>query len=277
MRLPWTLHGSDVRRISDMAGESVLLAGGGRAILLQLANPGVGHGVAEHSDFVERPLSRLHGTMTYLYAIVFGTPAEVAHVRRVVGRAHRPVHDGDGASVRYDAFDPALQLWVAATLYDSAMQLFERVHGPIDPAHAEAVYQDYAVVGTSLQMPRELWPADVGSFRRYWDDAVDGLAVDDVTRRVAHELLHPTTGPWWLRVVMPVARLLTAGSLPARVRADFDLPWSRSAQRRYDAVLRVTAAVVPHLPPRMRHVLRDAYLRRLRAAMSAEARTPGRG
>lgn len=277
MRAPWTLHGSDVRRISDMAGEAVLLAGGGRAILLQLANPGVGHGVAEHSDFVERPLSRLHGTMTYLYAIVFGTPAEVAQVRRVVGRAHRPVHDGRTSTVRYDAFDPELQLWVAATLYDSAVQLFERVHGPIDPAHAEAVYQDYALVGASLQMPRELWPPDLASFRRYWDDAVAGLEVDDVTRRVAHELLHPTTGPWWLRLVMPLARLVTAGSLPTSVRDDFGLPWAPSSQRRYDRVMRVTAAVVPHLPPRLRHVLRDAYLRRLRAAMAAEARTTARG
>jgi uncharacterized protein (DUF2236 family) len=254
MRLPWTLHGSDVRRISDMAGESVLLAGGGRAILLQLANPGVGHGVAEHSDFVERPLSRLHGTMTYLYAIVFGSPSEVAHVRRVVGRAHRPVHDGGSSSV----------------------QLFERVHGPIDPAHAETVYQDYALVGTSLQMPRELWPADVASFRQYWDDAVERLEVDDVTRRVAHELLHPTTGPWWLRAVMPLARLVTAGSLPSGVRDDFGLPWSTGAQRRYDLVMRITAAVVPHLPPRLRHVLRDGYLRRLRSAMAADARTTAR-
>jgi uncharacterized protein (DUF2236 family) len=277
MRLPWTLHGSDVRRISDMAGEAVLLAGGGRAILLQLANPGVGHGVAEHSDFVERPLSRLHGTMTYLYAIVFGTPAEVAQVRRVVGRAHRPVHDGGTSSVRYDAFDPGLQLWVAATLYDSAVQLFERVHGPLDPAHAEAVYQDYALVGTSLQMPRELWPADLAAFRRYWDEAVDGLVVDDVTRRVAHELLHPTTGPWWLRLVMPLARLVTAGSLPPRLRGDFGLTWTAATQRRYDGVMRLTATIVPNLPPRLRHVLRDSYLRRLRATMAAEARATGGG
>jgi len=276
MRLPWTLRGSDVRRISDMAGEAVLLAGGGRAILLQLASPGVGHGVAEHSDFVDRPLSRLHGTMTYLYAIVFGAPDEVAHVRRVVGRAHRPVHAGEGSTVRYDAFDPQLQLWVAATLYDSAMQLFERVHGPLDPAHAEAVYQDYALVGTSLQMPRELWPADSAAFRRYWDETVAGLVVDDVTRGVAHELLHPTTGPAWLRLVMPLARLVTAGSLPVRLRAEFGLPWSDASQRRYDRVMRVTALVVPHLPPRLRHVLRDGYLRRLRAAMATERATSRR-
>ncbi|MDY0892825.1 oxygenase MpaB family protein [Frigoribacterium sp. CFBP9030] len=274
MRLPWTLRGSDVRTIGDMAGESVLLAGGGRAILLQLADPAVGHGVADHSDFVDRPLSRLHGTMTYLYAVVFGSPAERAHVRREVGRAHRPVHADGSQGVRYDAFDPASQLWVAATLYDSAMTIFEQVHGPLTPEVADSVYQEYAVVGTALQMPRELWPTDREAFARYWAGAVDALVVDDVTRGVARQLLHPVNVPWWLRVLMPVARCLTLGSLPESVRLRFDLPWSARSARWYARVMGVAAVVVPHLPPRLRHVLRDGYLRRMRAAMAS---APPRG
>lgn len=270
MRLPWTLRGSDVRGISDMAGESVLLAGGGRAILLQLAHPAVGHGVADHSDFADRPLSRLHGTMTYLYAIVFGTPAERAHVRREVGRAHRPVRSGPDADIVYDAFDPELQLWVAATLYDSAMTVFERVHGPLPGPVADALYQEYAVVGTALQMPRELWPADRAAFGRYWDHSLATLVVDDATRSVAQRLLHPAAAPWWLRAVMPVARLVTAGSLPPEVRRQFELPWDARAARRYDLVMAIAAAVVPHLPARLRHALRDGYLRRMRVSMASD-------
>jgi uncharacterized protein (DUF2236 family) len=269
MRLSWTLHGGDVRGIADMAGESVLLAGGGRAILLQLAHPAVGHGVADHSDFADRPLSRLHGTMTYLYAIVFGTSAERAHVRREVGRAHRPVRSEPGADIDYDAFDPSLQLWVAATLYDSAMTIFERIHGPLPDAVADALYQEYAVVGTALQMPRELWPDDREAFGRYWADALETLVVDDATRSVAQQLLHPVKAPWWLRAVMPLARLVTAGSLPPTVRRQFDLPWGARSARRYDRVMDVASAIVPHLPARLRHVLRDGYLRRMRAAMAA--------
>ena len=41
-------RGRDVRGMRDMAAEALLLGAGGRAILLQLACPGVGHGVAEH-------------------------------------------------------------------------------------------------------------------------------------------------------------------------------------------------------------------------------------
>lgn len=272
MRFPWSLRGADVEHIGDMAAESALLAGGGRAILLQLADPGVGHGVARHSDFALRPLSRLHGTMTYLYAIVFGSPEERAFVRRSVGRAHRPVHDdGTTDGVPYDAFDPDLQLWVAATLYDSAMTIFERVYGPLDDDAAETVYQEYAVVGTALQMPRERWPADRAAFRAYWDASIDALAVDDVTRGVAARLLHPVAGPRWLRGVMPLARLVTSGSLPPAVREQFALPWGVREQRRYDRVMGVASAVLPHLPRRVRQVLCDGYLRRLRASMRRAA------
>ena len=260
-------RGRDVRGIRDMAGEALLLGAGGRAILLQLASPGVGHGVAEHSDFVDRPLRRLHGTMTYLYAIVYGTEAESEAVRRLVDRAHAPVRSDASSSVAYDARDPQLQLWVAATLYESAVDLYERVYGPVGAP--EAVYRDYELVGTALQMPAEAWPADRASFRRWWDERLDELVVDDVTRDVAHQLLHPRAVPFALRLAMPLARLVTTGLLPARLRDEFRLPWGPVRARAFDAVVRLCRVVVPRLPARARHVLRDHYLRRLRAWLAS--------
>jgi uncharacterized protein (DUF2236 family) len=53
-------------RLTDVAREGVLLAGGARAILLQLANPAVGRGVARHSDFASNPLQRLRNTLSYV-------------------------------------------------------------------------------------------------------------------------------------------------------------------------------------------------------------------
>ena len=44
-----------VRGLADIGAEGILLAGAGRAILLQIADPRVGHGVADHSDFAQRP------------------------------------------------------------------------------------------------------------------------------------------------------------------------------------------------------------------------------
>ena len=75
----------------DVAAEALLVAGGGRAILLQIAHPAVGRGVADHSDFASDPLGRLRATLTFVYATVYGSPDEVAAVQRAVNRAHASV------------------------------------------------------------------------------------------------------------------------------------------------------------------------------------------
>jgi uncharacterized protein (DUF2236 family) len=250
------------KHLADIAGEAVLLAGGARAILLQIANPAVGHGVAEHSSFAADPLARLRNTLTYIYVVAFGTPEEIERVVRAVQSAHSPVRAAD-----YDAADPRLQLWVAATLYDTATRLYELIFGPLPDADADGVYREYAVLGTALGMPRELWPADRAAFRAYWEDAVGDLAVDDRTLAVARDLLHPTHVPLWLRMSMPLARLATAGLLSPELRALYGVPWSIRRQRRFERAIRVAATVYPHLPERIRRWPKDHYLRRFRARL----------
>jgi uncharacterized protein (DUF2236 family) len=259
------------RGLRDIAGEIVLVAGGGRAILLQIAHPAVGRGVANHSDFASRPLDRLKATLTYVYAVVYGSPEEVALVRQRVNRAHAPVHSAqEAAGHPYDAYDPELQLWVAATLYETAVTMYQRVFGRLDEESADRIYQDYASIGTALQVPREIWPADRHAFRRYWEAMLPRLGADAATQRVANDLLRAESGPWWLRLAMPLGRLMTIGLLSPDLRSSFGLPWPKRAQRSFDRWMRLTAAVYPHLPQGARHRLRDHYLAGLRADLRAE-------
>lgn len=244
--------------LADIGAEAVLLAGGGRAILLQLANPAVGHAVADHSDFAADPLRRLRNTLTYVYALVFGTPKQVTSVRSMVQRAHAPVR-----SQSYDASDPELQLWVAATLYETAASLHARVFGALDTASADRVYRDYAIVGTALGMPAALWPIDREAFRTYWDARIAGLSVDDRVRAVGAQVLYPASGPLWLRSVMPIARLTTAGLLTPQLREAYALPWDEKRQHRFDRLMAITARVYPHLPRAIRHAPMRHYLRAL--------------
>lgn len=254
----------------DLAGESVLIAAGGRSILLQLADPQIGHGVADHSNFAQRPLDRLNGTLSYVYAIACGTPAEAAHATARVNRAHKPVQsDGAGDGPAYSAYTPQLQLWVAATLYDSAITMYELIYGPLDEARADAIYLEYAALGTALQVPPGLWPATRADFAVYWQQRLGELATDAATRSVARQLLHSPTGPLWLRLGMPFARFLTTGLLPSHVRELFELPWTPASERRFRRTLRVVRTVYPVLPERMRHWPKNHYLRSLRASMAA--------
>ena len=256
--------------IRDIAPESVLVLAGGRAILLQLANPAVGHGVARHSDFAARPMGRLGGTLAYVYAVTCGSPAVRAAAVRRVSLAHRPVHSNsqkdstpgeESRAPAYNAFDPRLQLWVAATLYESATRMHDLVYGPLADADAENVYRDYGVLGTALQVPAGFWPADRAAFADYWRQATAELSTDATTRGVADQLLNSATGPVWLRLAMPLARLVTTGLLTPRERALFALPWSSGRQRRFTVVLGLVRLVYPRLPARLRHAPMRHYLR----------------
>ena len=248
-------------RLRDVGAEAALIAGGGRAVLLQLANPAIGHAIARHSGFASDPVRRLRHTLAFVYALVYGTPEQVAAVRAGVNRRHAPVkydaqHGGgtptEAAVPSYDATDPALQLWVAATLYDTAVTVRRELIGPLSPSDLDAIYLDYEIIGTALQVPPGMWPRDRAAFDEYWSGQLGGLRVDDTVRGVADALLHPRSGPIWLRAGMPLARLVTAGLLPLEVRAQFGLRWGPRRERRFVLALAVLRGVNRVLPRRVR-------------------------
>lgn len=244
------------RPLEDASAEAILLAGGARAILLQLANPGVGHGVAEHSDFAARPLDRLHGTLTYLYVTQYGSPEEVRRIARQVGHAHAPVR-GEG----YDARDVGLQVWVAATIHDTAIRVHELVFGALSDQDAQRALDSMSTVATTLGVPRAEWPATPAAFAEYWQGAESELVVSDAARAVAHELLYLRSGALWMRALMPMVRLVTAGLLSPTLREAYALPVNA---RRYAHIVSITRAIYPRLPLWVRHAPKRHYLARFR-------------
>src|SRR6476646_10466227 len=110
-------EGSITRRINR---ENVLLLGGGRALLMQLAHPKVAAGVDEHSDFRSHPIRRLRRTILMTMAIVFGDRDTALSAARTVNQVHARVKGRD-----YRALDPELLLWVYATLADTALVTYE--------------------------------------------------------------------------------------------------------------------------------------------------------
>ncbi|MDJ0312821.1 oxygenase MpaB family protein [Arthrobacter sp. H35-D1] len=250
--------------LAEVAPESVLLAGAGRAILLQLAHPSVGYGVARHSSFAVDPLKRFHGTLAYIYALSNGTPGQRKTVQRQVQRAHLPVKaTASGQVPAYNAADPELQLWVAATLYESACQTYDAVFPALTASDAESVYQSYAVLGTALGMPAGLWPKTRADFTVYWEQQLGRLQVDDTVRAAAAELLAATNAPWWVKAAMPLARFLTAGMLPPPVRQMYALPWSLRSDKLLQLLFSAAAKLVPLTPKKMRRAPMYFYLKRI--------------
>lgn len=226
----------------EVAAEGILLAAGALAILLQVADPAIGRGVAAHSDFARQPLDRLNATMSYVYGVAFGTPAEMAYVCRTVDHPHRRV-----VGAGYDARDPRLQLWVTATLHHSAVQLYEIIFGPLPAERAEHVYAQYAVLGT-LQVAPADWPSDRAAFEHYWNQRLSELTVTAEARGIARHLLYPRSAT--LRPLAPVNRLVTAGLLPPRLRAAYRLPWNLPRQRRFQTLMAGAQIIYPGCPSR---------------------------
>ncbi|NUP47047.1 MAG: DUF2236 domain-containing protein [Catenulispora sp.] len=245
-----------IRRVS---GEACVLAAAARAILLQVAHPMVGRGVAEHSRFTEDPLKRLRGTLDYVYGTSFGSPGESAWIAETVNRIHKHVV-GPG----YSADDPDLQLWVAATLYDSAVRIYELTLGPMSPAMQEEFCQESARYATQLGCPEGLWPSSVAEFDEYWRCQVDALEVSSDAKRIYHELMYSRAIPWYLRVLLPLNRLITAGLLPERVREQYELAWNPRRERLFRAAMQVTRLTYPWVPRRIRQLPMTFYLRDFR-------------
>ncbi len=256
--------------MAELGSEALLIGAGGYAILMQIADPAVGRGVAAHSGFVRDPVGRLRNTLAYSYAVGCGTTEDVRRAVALVNAAHRAVRDdADGDRPAYDAVDPQLQLWVAATLWDAAVRMHEVVFGALDAEAADRIYAEWVALGTSLQMPAERWPADRAAFDRYWRAAVDRLTVTDEARSVADALLHPVAAPLWMRAALPLGRLATAGLLPPRLRREYGMPWGPRRRRRFLLLLAVTRLVYPLLPARIRHWPRDYCLGVLRGTRRA--------
>lgn len=60
------------------------------------------------------PVKRTRTTVTYLAVAVLGTDDERKAYRRAVNKQRAQVRSTESSPVRYNAFDPGLQLWVAA-------------------------------------------------------------------------------------------------------------------------------------------------------------------
>ena len=152
-------EGSITRRVNR---ENVLILGGGRALLMQLAHPMVAAGVDEHSDFRQRPMYRLRRTIRLTMAIVFGDRETALAAARAVNQTHGRVR-----GERYRALDPDLLLWVHATLVDSALATYETFVKPLPAREREDFYQESKVLGTLLGIPEDHFPAGLRQFEDY--------------------------------------------------------------------------------------------------------------
>jgi uncharacterized protein (DUF2236 family) len=231
--------------------EAVLLLGGPRALLLQLAEPAVAAGVADHSGFEQDPYGRLVRTLDAMGAISFGPPevanATVVRLAALHDRVQGTLPDGRA----YRAGDPDLQWWVLATLVDTALRVEHRYLGQLSCGERERYYQESLLLADAFGIPRHVPPTDLGSFLLWMRQRTSVLEVSDTARRLAHSVLHPPM-PLVSAPVSEWIALVTVDLLPAPLRAAYGLRWDANRRRLLRASQLAVRTVLPRLPALMR-------------------------
>ncbi|WP_280475675.1 oxygenase MpaB family protein [Nocardia farcinica] len=247
--------------------------GGTANVIMQLSHPPVAYGVLESTvdsgKVTLHPFKRLRTTLTYLAVAMMGTDAEREAYREAVNTSHRSVRSTSESPVKYNAFDPKLQLWVAACLFYGILDTEERLHGPLDDATADALYAYSARLGATLQMRPEMWPADRQAFQEYWTAELATKSIDARTRAYFDGLIDLRMLPLPLRLNAPFHRFVVTGLLPQHLRDEMGMTWSPMREHALRLLLLVIGAVHRRLPRALRLFPMNFYLwdlrRRLRA------------
>jgi uncharacterized protein (DUF2236 family) len=245
VRLGLFAEDSITRRVNR---ENILLLGGGRALLMQLAHPQVAAGVDEHSDFRAHPIRRLRRTIRLTMAIVFGDRQTALAAARRVNQVHAKVQGRD-----YRALDPDLLLWVYVTLADTALLTYETFVQRLLPDERETFHEEFKLLGELLGIPRDQFPSTVGDFDEYLEEMVSSgpVRVGERARELAAQVMQPRvrllSGP----VMLPL-NVITTGLLTPALREQYGLPWGRGQRRAYKLAEAVLPRIIALTPPLLR-------------------------
>ena len=248
------------RRLADDRG----LLMGGATLVLQVADPTVGAGVEQHSNFKAEPWRRLYGTLVSLTTIVYGTTEEACTEVERLRSMHKSIRGVDSQGRNYSALRPAPWAWVHGTLAWAVIQLNEVFRTPLSAEETEQYWREWLDVGRLLGVRAGDLPDTYAGFLALIDAAaLDGLednqSVRDVVASVS--VIPP---PVWLRWTSPVWRLLigrpvgalsrltTIGALPPALAERLGLRLTEREQRRLRRFITLVATLRRMLPPPLR-------------------------
>ncbi|WP_084533153.1 oxygenase MpaB family protein [Nocardia fusca] len=261
---PQRLYAPDFDMNDHIIGVTAFL-GGTANVIMQLGLRPVAYGVMESDvksgNVMEHPFKRLRTTLTYLAVAMLGTDEERNAYRLAVNTSHRHIRTKPTSPVKYNAFDPKLQLWVAACLYFGFVDLLEKVQGPMDEATADTFYAHSIRLGTTLQVRPEMWPADRAAFWRFWEENLDALEIDDTTRAYFNDLIDLKM------VARPIQwvsarfhRFVVTGCLPPQIREKMHLTWTEGNQRWFDRTMKLIGVGLKIQPRVLRQFPMNYYL-----------------
>jgi uncharacterized protein (DUF2236 family) len=276
-----------------VARENVLLAGGPRALLMQLAHPAVASGVAQHSHVHSDPLGRSLRTFQAMYTLTFGDLDAALHVVRTVWKRHTsvvghvtPETRSPAAGAAYRALDPDLLAWVWATLHDTMTEMYVTFVGPLDARDRDRFYEESKTLQLAFGIPEARIPATRQDHEAYVEGVLRGPLLDvSPDARAQWQMLvrgAPSSGVVGALMLPrggvadrllggfsaralgpPLLRSLAARTLPPTLREAYGLAASPLAERAFGPLAAAVRRAVQRLPARVRFhpAYREAVMR----------------
>jgi len=245
--------------------EAVVMLGGGRASLLQLAHPWVAHAVDQHSDTRNNPIGRFNRTFTHVFAMVFGELHVALGSSRRVFRLHQTIkgtatEETSPFPKDYFANAPDALLWVQATLIEGSVQAYEIAIGPLTLAEKAQYYEEAKLFGKLFGIPQSLYPEDWTAFEAYFEDMTHQLRVGRPAQEMSELLFTPPHLAG--KPVYHWYRTMTAGLMPEPLREPYNLRFGRRERLLYASGKGALRRAWRLVPGRIR--FQPAYIEALR-------------
>ncbi|MGH2758657.1 MAG: oxygenase MpaB family protein [Actinomycetota bacterium] len=240
--------------------EPAIAAGGGRALLLQVLHPLVAAGVDTYSDFAQDPFRRGLRTADMMLKLAFADADTSKRQAVTLRRMHQRVRGVSKEGIPYGALDPALLVWVWATLVDVSLLMYERAVRKLNVIDRERYYREQKLIAYACGVPRGGCPETHSDFTKYFADFIDNeLRITDTARLVAFAGRHPPV-PWPLGTPLGLlTTFVTAGLLPEPLRTELGYRWSPGRERLLRAVFLASRIGARTTPVGVRHV-QNRYL-----------------
>ncbi len=254
--------------------ESVMLLGGGRAALMQLAHPAVAHAIRDHSVVHTDMVGRFMRTMTSAYGVIFDSVDDVMEISHRVYEIHKKISgrldDVPGQPAgHYHALDPEAVFWVGATLLDTTVLIYDTMIRPLETKEKDRWVREFGPFWAAFGLPIETCPTTWRDLQSYILRRTESLAplIGESARKQAAQLFGPH--PPWTQPAFDQMRLITAYLLPDSLRNAFGMqldPRRRLVARTW---LFLAEQIRPALPEAVRFVptYHQASLRLWRAKL----------
>jgi uncharacterized protein (DUF2236 family) len=184
-----------------------------RAVVVEELEPALVASVDQTQAIYDRPRTRYDRTLRYFAMVAFGDSRSTAEAADMLVKIHSKAIGVDPVTgKRYDANDPASQLWIHLTAWHSILYAYEKYGPGRLPAEEETQYWSECARAAELQT---IDPADVPRSRegiqQYFEQMRPELLSSDIAHRaMAHLLRAEVMLPRLPLLLRPASLFITA-------------------------------------------------------------------